>query len=114
MLLGQLKSKIRTTKGNPLLRIELAHGALGTVALLKAPLLEALDTMYPDGKTTETGLVFEMVGDNAMIRPENSTEPYRPAPLLDIMESAQPPKRQIIDLLDLDDAPKLSATLLDF
>lgn len=140
MKLGELKSKIRTTKGSPLLRIELTPGALGTIALMKTPLMEALDTMYPGGKSVETGLLFEVVGDNAMIRPEASTQPYgmgaaAPGPLLSIMEAPKtvnvinvaktlnllddmPAKvpTSTVNLLDLD-APTpaaKSSTLLDF
>lgn len=134
MKLGELKSKIRTTKGSPLLRIELTPGALGTIALMKTPLMEALDTMYPGGKSVETGLLFEVVGDNAMIRPEASTQPYgmgvaAPGPLLSIMEAPSPVAKinllddmpakvpsSTVNLLDLDaptPAPK-SSTLLDF
>lgn len=117
MKLGELKANIRKTKGSPLLSIALTPGAVGTVALLKSPLLEALDAMYPGGKAVETGLVFEIVGDNAMIRPEASDEPYgivtAAGPLLEIMEA---PAKDVggANLLDLDDgAPIPSPGLLD-
>lgn len=92
MRLGELKSKIRNTKGSPMLQIELTPGALGTIALMKTPLMEALDTMYPGGKSVETGLLFEVVGDNAMIRPMAFPAIYgvgraEPGPLLSIMEA---------------------------
>lgn len=117
MKLGELKANIRKTKGSPLLRIALTPGAVGTVALLKSPLLEALDAMYPGGKAVETGLVFEIVGDNAMIRSEASDEPYgivgAAGPLLEIMEA--PAKAAGGEnLLDLGEAaPTLSPGLLD-
>ena len=94
MKLGELKSKIRNTKGSPMLQIELTPGALGTIALMKTPLMEALDTMYPGGKSVETGLLFEVVGDNAMIRPIAhpaiyGVAPDAPGPLLNIMEAPE-------------------------
>ena len=114
MRLGELKSKIRNTKGSPMLQIELTPGALGTIALMKTPLMEALDTMYPGGKSVETGLLFEVVGDNAMIRPMAFPAVYgvataAPGPLLSIMEAP----KAVVNLLD-DMPTKPSVNLLDF
>ena len=68
MKLGELKSKIRATKGNPSLRITLTPGNSFDLMLMKTPLLAALDEAYDGGKGAETGLTM---GDDAMIRAEN-------------------------------------------
>lgn len=127
MKLGTLKSNIRSTKGSPVLQIELAPGTLTTLSMMKGPLLEALDSAFPGGKAVETGLTLETQGDNALLRPEAGGSVFAvkdaaPGPLLSMMEAAPPapPAARSVSLLDLDDdlpapppAPKPTTLLLD-
>lgn len=115
MKLGTLKSAIRSTKGSPVLQIELAPGKVTKLSLLKGPLLETLDAAFPGGKAVETGLTLETQGDDALLRPEAGEAVYAikaaaPGPLLQIMQAPA--------LLDLDDdlpppPPKPTTLLLD-
>jgi len=117
MKLGELKSKIRTTKGSPLLRVELVKGgATVDVALMKGPLMDALDAAFPGGKSVETGMLFEASGDNFRIRPVaggiygiiEAAAAEEPGPLLAIMETPAPAAL----LIDLDDEPAPAPVLL--
>ena len=91
MKLGNLKSMIRSTKGSPVLQIELSPGSAVTVALMKGPLLVALDEAFPGGKAVETGMTLETKGDDAVLRPEvggvYAIKASAPGPLLAIMET---------------------------
>lgn len=113
MKLGNLKSMIRSTKGSPVLQIELAPGTAVTVALMKGPLLVALDEAFPGGKAVETGMTLETKGDDTLLRPEAGgvygIKAAAPGPLLAIMETvALTPAAAL--LLDLDDVPAPSPT----
>lgn len=56
MKLGELKSLIRSRKGNPSVVALLPGGHGFEVAVQKASILEALDTVFPGGRSAETGL----------------------------------------------------------
>lgn len=56
MKLGELKSLIRSRKGNPSVVALLPGGRGFEVAVQKASILEALDAAFPGGRSTETGL----------------------------------------------------------
>jgi len=57
MKLGELKSAIRTRKGNPSVFVSLVPGADKiAVTVQKASILEALDAAFPGGRSAETGL----------------------------------------------------------
>ena len=56
MKLGELKSLIRSRKGNPSVVALLPGGRGFEVAVQKASILEALDTVFPGGRSAETGL----------------------------------------------------------
>lgn len=56
MKLGELKSLIRTRKGNPSVVALLPGGRGFEVAVQKASFLEALDAAFPGGRSAETGL----------------------------------------------------------
>ncbi|MGA1831650.1 hypothetical protein [Rhizobium wenxiniae] len=58
MKLGELRSAIRKTKGNPIVKVPLVGGTIFTLTLQKTPLLEELEKAYPGGKGVETGLSF--------------------------------------------------------
>lgn len=58
MKLGELRSAIRKTKGNPIVKVPLVGGTIFTLTLQKTPLLEELERAYPGGKAVETGLSF--------------------------------------------------------
>lgn len=74
MKLGELKSKIRAIRGsNPALRIELIPGVTKDILVMKTALIEHLDQIFPDGKSTETGLTLT----GAIVHPEVADEPYR-------------------------------------
>ena len=118
MKLGNLKSSIRSTKGSPVLQIELSPGTVTTLALMKGPLLEALDAAFPGGKAVETGMTLETKGDDAVLRPETGgvymISAAAPGPLLAIMETVAPaPAASLIDLDDDLPAPKATTLLLD-
>lgn len=126
MKLGELKSKIRGTKGSPTLKVELISGSTFELALMKGPLMEALDKAFPGGKSVETGLVMD---DTGVICPTDGGSyglKLTRAPLLDIMEAPAVEtidmmgvgtektamaliKRQTGLLLDLDDEPPAPA-----
>lgn len=55
MKLGELKTAIRSMKGNPLIATALPDGRTAWVATMKQGLLEMLDTSY-EHKGVETGL----------------------------------------------------------
>ena len=107
MKLGSLKSAIRSTKGSPMLRVELATGAVVDIAMMKGSLQEALDRAFPGGKSFETGLTLAIDGENAVLRPEGceishyalaSAPPApEPAPLLDLMEAHVAPVLSLLD-----------------
>lgn len=111
MKLGNLKSMIRSTKGSPVLQIELSPGTAVTVALMKGPLLVALDEAFPGGKATETSMTLETKGDDAVLRPEAggvyAIKAATPGPLLAIMET--PTLTPPAFLLDLDDDVTVAA-----
>ena len=119
MKLGSLKSAIRSTKGSPMLRVELATGAVVDIAMMKGPLQEALDRAFPGGKSFETGLTLATDGENAVLRPEGceishytlaSAPPApEPAPLLDLMEA---PVAPILSLLDDEPAASIQSLLV--
>lgn len=119
MKLGEIKAAIRSTKGSPAVSIQFTGGSSPvTIALMKGPLMEALDAAYPGGKAVETGLVFEQSGDDNLLRPESGatyTAAPAPAPLLDIMTLPSPTAATV--LLDLDETPSApistTALLLD-
>lgn len=114
MKLGNLKSMIRSTKGSPVLQIELSPGSAVTVALMKGPLLVALDEAFPGGKAVETSLTLETKGDDAVLRPEAggvyAIKASAPGPLLAIMETPVPVEGPAAFLLDLDDVPAPAPT----
>lgn len=58
MKLGELRSAIRKTKGNPIVKVPLVGGTIFTLYLQKTPLVEELERAYPGGKGVETGLSF--------------------------------------------------------
>lgn len=113
MKLGNLKSMIRSTKGSPVLQIELSPGSAVTVALMKGPLLVALDEAFPGGKATETSLMLETKGDDAVLRPEAggvyAIKAAAPGPLLAIMETPTLMPAAAF-MLDLDDVPATAPT----
>lgn len=123
MKLGNLKSSIRSTKGSPVLQIELSPGTVTTLALMKGPLLEALDGAFPGGKAVETGMMLRAAGDDMVLALEADANAVyavkgtAPGPLLAMMETVVP--APAASLLDLDDELPISAlapkptTLLD-
>lgn len=125
MKLGNLKSSIRSTKGSPVLQIELSPGTVTTLALMKGPLLEALDAAFPGGKAVETGMTLRAAGDDMVLALEAdanavyAVKSAAPGPLLAMMETVAPTPAPAASLLDLDDELPISApapkptTLLD-
>lgn len=126
MKLGNLKSSIRSTKGSPVLQIELSPGTVTTLALMKGPLLEALDAAFPGGKAVETGMTLRAAGDDMVLALEAdanavyAVKSAAPGPLLAMMETVAPTPAPAASLLDLDDelpisapAPKPTPLLLD-
>lgn len=124
MKLGNLKSSIRSTKGSPVLQIELSPGTVTTLALMKGPLLEALDAAFPGGKAVETGMTLRAAGDDMVLALEAdanavyAVKSAAPGPLLAMMETVDP--APAASLLDLDDelpisapVPKTTTLLLD-
>lgn len=124
MKLGNLKSIIRSTKGSPVLQIELSPGTVTTLALMKGPLLEALDAAFPGGKAVETGMTLRAAGDDMVLALEAdanavyAVKSAAPGPLLAMMETVAP--APAASLLDLDDelpisapVPKTTTLLLD-
>ncbi len=124
MKLGNLKSSIRSTKGSPVLQIELSPGTVTTLALMKGPLLEALDAAFPGGKAVETGMTLRAAGDDMVLALEAdanavyAVKSAAPGPLLAMMETVAP--APAASLLDLDDelpisapVPKTTTLLLD-
>lgn len=65
MKLGELKAHIRSMEGNPKVFMNYGGQARGLVIVQKKSLLETLDTMFPTGKVTETGLTVDH--DNRLI-----------------------------------------------
>ncbi len=124
MKLGNLKSSIRSTKGSPVLQIELSPGTVTTLALMKGPLLEALDAAFPGGKAVETGMTLRAAGDDMVLALEAdanavyAVKSAAPGPLLAMMETVAP--APAASLVDLDDelpisapVPKTTTLLLD-
>ena len=113
MKLGNLKSSIRSTKGSPVLQIELSPGTVTTLALMKGPLLEALDAAFPGGKAVETGMTLRAAGDDMVLALEAdanavyAVKSAAPGPLLAMMETVAP--APAASLLDLDDEQPISA-----
>lgn len=95
MKLGELKSSLRTRKGNPSVMANLKDGCdLVPVVVQKASILSALDAMFTGGKSEETGLVLSddgfLVPDSAVVKPRAAS----PASVSSVSDE--------IDDLDLD------------
>jgi len=58
MKLSDLRSIIRSTKGNPAVQVTLA-GKRMTLPLQKTPLLAALGDAFDNQRTVETGMAFD-------------------------------------------------------
>lgn len=95
MKLGELKSLIRSRKGNPSVVALLPGGRGFEVAVQKASILEALDAAFPGGRSTETGL---RLNDDGLLIGEG-------APLV----SGEAPKGEAESLNDLDSLDDLDA-----
>ena len=90
MKLGELKSAIRTRKGNPSVVVALVTGAEKiAVTVQKASILEPIDAVFPGGLSAQTGL---WLNDEAQIiiegAPHDSGDgPASDADRLDDMDS---------------------------
>lgn len=65
MKLGELKSAIRSAVGNPLVYVDYGGSVRGLVTVQKKSILETLDSIFPGGKSVETGLMLD--GENRLI-----------------------------------------------
>lgn len=70
MKLGELKAKIRTSKGNPSVKAEIGGATLYVVAQ-KTPLMASLDEAFGASRAVETGL---MISDNGMLIAEGDEQ----------------------------------------
>ena len=94
MKLGELKTAIRSTKGNPLISTTLPDGKTVWVGTMKQSLLEVLDANF-EHKGVETGL--SLVGGK-IIGPHDVISPLTVDMPMDLKE----PEPLIIDLGMLD------------
>ena len=104
MKLGELKTAIRSTKGNPLISTRLPDGRTVWVGTMKQSLLEVLDASF-DHKGVETGLSLY----NGKIVTSEIAAPDLTVDLSDLPMPLNEPEPLIIDL----DIPKVLTLDLD-
>lgn len=108
MKLGELKTAIRSMKGNPLIATTLPDGRTAWVATMKQGLLEMLDTSYEhkgsetglslnDGKITTVGEIVDLTIDGKKVTPtvQLTVDLSDPQPLVIDLD---PPKVLTLDL----------------
>lgn len=93
MKLADLRSAIRTTKGNPSVSVELA-GTTMVLPLQKTPLLAALGEAFNDARTAETGMTFDV--DTGLLSAEGAA-----AASFDLEDDAPATKAPAVFDLDL-------------